>query len=149
MKYLQKKTRNMLTLALAAVVMALAIGCGSNTDTNAEPKTELSAGSEASAKVVGEGSKQFDFTVVQKDGSETSFEVHTDKETVGEALTELDLIAGEDGDYGLYVKTVNGVTVDYDTDGAYWAFYVNDEYAQSGVDQTAIEEGCSYSFRVE
>lgn len=149
MKDFQKRTRNILALVLAAVLMALTIGCGSNADTNAEPKTELSADSDASAKVVGEGSKQFDFTVVQKDGSETSFEVHTDKETVGEALTELDLIAGEDGEYGLYVKTVNGITVDYDTDGAYWAFYVNDEYAQSGVDQTVIEDGCSYSFRVE
>lgn len=149
MNYFQKKTRNILALVLAAVLMAMAIGCGSSTDTNAEPKTELSADSDASVKVVGEGNKQFDFTVIQKDGSETSFEVHTDKETVGEALTELDLIAGEDGEYGLYVKTVNGVTVDYDTDKAYWAFYVNDEYAQSGVDQTAIEDGCSYSFRVE
>ena len=43
------------------------------------------------------------------------------------------LIAGEDSDYGLYVKTVNGVTVDYDTDGKYWAFYVDGEYAATDV----------------
>lgn len=149
MKNFQKRTKNFITLTLAVVLMALAVGCGSNTDANAKPETEQTANSDASAKIVGEGSKQFDFTVVQKDGSETSFEVHTDKETVGEALTELDLIAGEEGEYGLYVKTVNGITVDYDTDGAYWAFYVNDEYSQTSVDQTVIEDGCSYSFRVE
>ncbi len=87
--------------------------------------------------------------MVEKEGKETEFEVHTDKETVGEALLELDLIAGEDGEYGLYVTTVNGITVDFDTDGVYWAFYINDEYAQSGVDATPIEEGANYSFRVE
>lgn len=99
--------------------------------------------------VLGKGAKQFDFVVVDKDGNRTEFEIHTDKETVGEALLDLGLIAGDTGDYGLYVKTVNGITVDYDTDGKYWAFYVNDEYATSGVDFTAIAEGEVYSFKVE
>ena len=48
------------------------------------------------------------------------------------ALLALDLIAGEDSQYGLYVKTVNGITADYDTDGSYWAFYIDGEYAQTG-----------------
>ncbi len=87
--------------------------------------------------------------MVDKDGVETLFEIHTDKEIVGEALTELELISGDEGDYGLYVKTVNGITVDYDTDGKYWAFYINDEYASTGVDSTPIAEGESYSFKVE
>ena len=80
---------------------------------------------------------------------ETAFQIHTDKETVGDALLELGLIAGEEGAYGLYVKTVNGLTVDYDTDGKYWAFYTNGEYAVSGVDTTTIEAGITYSFKVE
>jgi len=98
---------------------------------------------------LGEGSVQFAFTVADKDGNETAFEIHTDKETVGDALLELGLIAGEEGEYGLYVKTVNGITADYDKDGVYWAFYVNGEYALTGVDSTKITEGESYSFRVE
>ncbi len=149
MKRLQKKTRNILAFALAAVLLVSAAGCGKSADTNAATETETAAGSETSVNVVGEGSRQFGFTVVEKEGKETEFEVHTDKETVGEALLELDLIAGEDGEYGLYVTTVNGITVDFDTDGVYWAFYINDEYAQSGVDATPIEEGANYSFRVE
>jgi hypothetical protein len=86
---------------------------------------------------------------VDKEGSETQFEIHTEKETVGEALVELGLIAGEESEYGLYVKTVNGITADYDKDGVYWAFYINGEYAQTGVDSTKIAEGESYSFKVE
>ena len=52
-------------------------------------------------------------------------------------------------DYGLYVKEVNGITADYDVDGTYWAFYINDEYASTGVDSTNITEGDNYSFKVE
>ena len=86
---------------------------------------------------------------MDKDWNETKFEVHTDNEIVGEALEELGLISGDEGEYGLYVKTVNGITADYDADGVYWAFYVNGEYAVSGVDSTPIAEGESYSFKVE
>ena len=59
------------------------------------------------------------------------------------------LISGEDGAYGMYVKNVNGTTLDYDKDGKYWAFYINDEYAVSGVDKTKIDESAKYSFRAE
>ena len=59
------------------------------------------------------------------------------------------MIDGDESEYGLYVKTVNGITADYDTDGVYWAFYINDEYAPTGVDSTTITEGERYSFRIE
>ena len=61
----------------------------------------------------------------------------------------MDLIAGDESEYGLYVKTVNGVTADYDKDRTYWAFYVNGEYANTGVDSTPVEDGAVYSFRIE
>ena len=99
--------------------------------------------------ILGEGEKQFAFVVVDSEGNETIFAIQTDKETVGEALLELELISGEQGDYGLYVKTVNNITADYDKDKTYWAFYVNDEYAISGVDKTAIIEGTTYAFKVQ
>ena len=68
---------------------------------------------------------------------------------MGAALQELELIEGEEGDYGLYVKSVNGIIADYDLNGTYWAFYINGEYAMSGVDVTEIEEGAAYALRVE
>ena len=93
--------------------------------------------------------KSFTFIVVDKDGKETSFSISTDKTTVGDALLEKGLIEGEDGAYGLYVKKVNGILADYDVDKTYWAFYINGEYAMSGVDATEIVEGATYSFKVE
>ena len=152
-----KRNKKLLSLILCmALIVAMALfttGCNDSTDNSTPSGAETEVNDQPDVQTepnqLGEGSTEFAFTVVDKEGSETQFEIHTDKETVGEALLELDLIAGEEGEYGLYVKTVNGITVDYDKDGEYWAFYVNDEYAQSGVDSTIITEGDSYSFKVE
>ena len=46
-------------------------------------------------------------------------------------------------------KTVNGMTADYDKDGVYWAFYIDGEYAMTGVDATNITDGAQYAFRME
>ena len=73
-----------------------------------------------------------------------TFTIKTDKDTVGAALLEHDLIQGENSEYGLYVKTVNGITADFDVDQSYWAFYINGEYATAGVDSTEITEGVTY-----
>ncbi len=97
---------------------------------------------------LGEGAVSFNFTVVDKDGNETKFVIHTDAETVGAALLEHGLIEGEESQYGLYVKKVNGILADYDVDQTYWGFYVNGEYGMSGVDTTNIEAGVEYSFKV-
>ena len=117
-----------------------------------EPVEENSQNTDAVSEnvtVLGEGESRFLFTVVDQEGGETFFEIFTDEEIVGDALLNLELISGEDGAYGLYVKTVNGILADYDADGTYWAFYVNGEYAMSGVDATTIEDGSTYMFKVE
>ena len=97
--------------------------------------------------VRGEGNTQFLFKVVTASGETKTFTVKTDKTTVGQALLDAGLIEGEDGQYGLYVKTVDGETLDYNKDGMYWSFYVGDGYALKGVDMTEIEAGVEYSFR--
>jgi len=134
------------------LIMAMAfttVGCNTDKAADNQPQAEAQASVETESNVLGEGQTKFAFVVVDKDGNETNFEIHTDKATVGEALLELELIAGETSEYGLYVKTVNGITADYDVDQTYWAFYVDDEYAMSGADTTAIEEGATYLFKVE
>ena len=75
--------------------------------------------------------------------------VNTDAKTVGEALEELSIVAGEESEWGLYVKTVNGITADYNVDGTYWAFYIDGEYAMTGVDAAEINEEAVYTFAVE
>ena len=78
-----------------------------------------------------------------------TFTIHTDKTILGEALFENELITGEESEYGLYIKTVNGILADFNVNKRYWALYINGEYAMSGVDTTKITAGDSYSFKVE
>ena len=158
---MQMKRSSKLTSLILCMVLVVAMALsttgfngstGKDTSSGAGTEANLQADSNASesgVSVLGTGSKEFSLTVTDKEGSETQFEVHTDKQTVGDALLELGLIACEESEYGLYVKTVNGITADYDTDGVYWAFYINGEYASTGVDSTDITEGDSYSFKVE
>lgn len=94
---------------------------------------------------LGEGAKTVTVEVVAAEQT-VKFTVHTDKETVGAALLELGLIAGEESQYGLYIKQVNGITADYDVDQTYWAFYINGEYAMTGADSTELTDGAVYKF---
>ena len=144
-----KKRTSLLILCMVLSMTFFITGCQKQAGGEAAGPAEQAGTVQSDGGVLGEGSKEFAFSVMDQDGNETKFEIHTDKGTVGEALTEVGLIAGEESEYGLYVKTVNGITADYDTDGKYWAFYINDEYAQTGVDATEIKEGEGYSFRME
>lgn len=99
--------------------------------------------------VIGNGNIDFPFTVRDLEGIEIAYEIHTNCATVGQALAELGLIEGEEGPYGLYVRVVNGISLVWETDGHYWAFYINGEYAISGVDTTPITEGEAYAFAAE
>ncbi len=163
----RKSKRTLLSLILSMMlIVAMAFSMtacgGNNTGTEGQGVTsgtengaqgnidvQVENNSQTNATVFGEGSTVFMLTVVDADGNEKAYEIHTDKTIVGDALLELNLLAGDAGDYGLYVKTVDGITVDYNTDGKYWAFYINGEYAMNGVDATFITEGDTYSFKVE
>ena len=150
-KIFNKKLLVTLSIVLIAVMALFIAGCSNNTE---EPSTTASSveGStieNSSAIYLGEGNNTLIFIATDLDGKETHYMIKTDKTTVGEALLEQKLIDGENGDYGLYVKTVNGITLDYDKDGKYWAFYENGNYATSGVDQTEIINGTVYSFKPE
>lgn len=100
-------------------------------------------------KNYGFGDKVFAFQVMTDEENVITVSVSTTAETVGAALSELGIIAGEESEWGLYVKTINNVTADYNVDGKYWAFYIDGEYASTGVDATEITDGAVYTFAVE
>ena len=129
-----------LCIVLIAVTALIAVGCQEKSSKNDET---------AVSEVLGDGAVKFYFTVTDQDGKSEKFEINTDKEIVGDALQELGLISGEEGEYGLYVKIVNGIEADFNKDGTYWAFYINGNYAMSGIDSTKIEAGSTYTLKVE
>ncbi len=127
----------LLLLILLSAAMAISmVGC------TQEPETP--EGTDASAI-----QKVFTVEVFFADGSQKTVELQSDKTTVGEALLEQGILAGEDGPYGLMIQSVYGERHVYEEGGTYWAFYINGEYAMSGVDSTDIVDGSVYAFKVE
>ena len=124
----QSSMKNLLSLVLVFVLVAAAAltGCsGAPAETTEAPQLS------GDVTVLGEGSKSFDLTIVDKEGVSHLYQIHTDEEYVGFALIAHELIEGEEGPYGMYIKSVLGQVLDYETDGMYWSFYVGGEYAMT------------------
>ena len=136
----------LLSLVLVFVLIAAAAltGCSGKPAETTEPPAETLPITE-----VGEGAACFELTIVDKDGVTHLYRVNTNVGMMGEALQEVHLIEGEQGPYGLYIKSVLGQTLDYETDGMYWSFYVNGEYAMTGVDEIRVEHDGHYMLKAE
>lgn len=93
-----------------------------------------------------QGSKAVTIEVTDNEGKITTYETKTDAEYLGEVFAEIDdlTVEGTEGDYGLYIDTVNGLTADYAEDGAYWSIYVNGEYGSYSADQQPVADGDVY-----
>lgn len=133
-----KQTTKIIALLILVIVMtSLFASCASDADASslwekADYKSDTTFGS---------GSTTVNVTVKAGEKSVT-FTLKTDKTTLGDALLEHGLISGDQGEYGLYVKKVNGITADYDIDGAYWAFNDgNGNMMPIGVDGANIADG--------
>ncbi len=87
-----------------------------------------------------QGEKTIAVDVIMLDGTITTFDYSTDEEFLGPLLTAQELIDGEMGDYGIFVKTVNGVTVD-DSKQQWWLLTKGGESVMTSFDQTPIVDG--------
>lgn len=135
---MKKTIQSTVTVILALIFVVALVSCDTVEKTgvweNATYRKDTEFGNGAKTVVV----------EVKAEDQQVTFTIKTDKDTVGAALLEHGLIAGEEGAYGLYIKQVNGITADYDVDQTYWSFYINGEYAMTGVDTTEITEGATY-----
>ena len=140
---MKNNVKKMIGLLLIAVMMVGFAACGAP----AEDEIELITVNDGD--VIGEGAAEFQLVITDAEGQSIQVTVKTDEATVGDALVKLGLIAGEESQYGLYIKTVNGVTLDYEADGLYWGFYVDGTYAVVGVDMTEITAGSVYELKAD
>ncbi len=99
-----------------------------------------------SAKPV-KGAKAITIEVVDDTAASTTYKVNTDAEFLRQAMEEAEglTFSGSESEYGLMVDTVNGIRADYTEDGAYWAFYVNDEYCNYGIDTQPVNDKDAFS----
>ena len=137
---MKNNIRRAVFLLLAAAILLSFSGCGKTGKQDLWEKAMFTQD-----QVIGTGETKIIIEVRTEDRS-VELTVHTDKELLGDALLEHKLIEGEDGDYGLYVKAVNGIPADYEKDRRYWALYKGGEYLMTGVDGTGISDGDHYEF---
>ena len=121
----QKKSNKKIWLAAAALVVAVAVVLGIYFVTRPAPQ---------------QGGKTITVQVVLLEGEPSDFTIQTDEEYLRGALESIDLIEGSESEYGLFVTTVNGVTVD-DSKQQWWCFTQDGEMLMTGVDTTPIADG--------
>ena len=121
----QKKSNKKIWLAAAALVAAVAVLLGVYFVTRPAPQ---------------QGGKTISVQVVLLDGESSDYTIQTDEEYLRGALESIDLIEGSESEYGLFVTTVNGVTVD-DSKQQWWCFTQDGEMLMTGVDTTPIADG--------
>ena len=93
------KTATRITLLLLALLMTFSfVACADVDKTGAWETATYDRNTE-----LGEGAKTITVKVVAEE-QELTFTIHTDKTTLGEALKEHELIAGEESEFGMYVK---------------------------------------------
>ena len=135
------KNQKLTLLVLMTFVCVICFNACTHTYTNTDALWENAIYD--TDKVFGEGETKIEVEVTALDKSIT-FTINTDKENLGDALIEHSLIEGDEGQFGLYVKKVNGILADYDVDQSYWSFTKNGEMMMSGVDGALISDGEHY-----
>ena len=93
-----------------------------------------------------EGSKAITIEVVDDEQKNVTYDVKTDAEYLRQAMEEVEGLefSGSESEYGMMVTTVNGVTADYNVNGAYWSFYVNGEYCNYGIETQPVLDGDAF-----
>lgn len=148
-------TKKKLTVIVAVVVAIIAIilgfmACTNNPAPNSADSQSLAASQSVQTSQAQSSSpdavKEYLFEVTHKDGTTTKKTLTTTETTLDKALLDAGLVAGDEGEYGLFVTEVDGEAADYSTDGGWWKFLVNGEESSVGVSTTNIENGSIYSF---
>lgn len=118
--------KQMISMLLALILVFSLSACVAKETAPAEPVT-------------------FQVVVTDLEGNESTYEYTSNAASVGEALVAEGLIEAHEGSFGLFIDAVNGITADWDKDQTYWAFYINGEYATTGIGETAITADAIYN----
>lgn len=144
------------SLTLAACLLA---ACGSSASSAASESasseavssevvsSEAASSESVSGEESSEAAAEATFTVVDADGNSTEIALSiTEGEKLSDALAAAGVISEEEAAAG-FVTTVNGITADYNADGAWWCLTdAAGEMTTVGVADIELHNGDSYAF---
>lgn len=130
----QKNSTGKIIIGIAILIAAIAVFSGIYFIFGAKPAA---------------GSKSVTIEVIDDRQEAVSYQVQTEAEFLRQAMEKADGLSfsGTESEYGMMVDTVNGLTADYNTNGAYWSFYVNGDYCNYGIDSQPVLDGDAFSIR--
>lgn len=137
---MKNKTLILAVIAFVAVIALLVgvyflYGPGKQVDSGATTGTD-----ELGNQIVG---CSFTVTVVHGDGSQKEFSYTTEGEKLGAVLEAEGLILADTANPGMF-HTVDGEKADWNENQSYWAFYIGEDYAMTGIYDTVIVDGTAY-----
>lgn len=124
-----------LIVAIVALVVVIAVMAGVYVSTRPEAV---------------EGEKNVTIVIVYEDGTEKKLEYATACDSLADLLLEKELVTGYTSEeYGFTIESVDGITLDWSKDGAYWALYEGDAYATESAAGIMLTEGGIYKLVYE
>ena len=124
------KTKNRKGLVIGAIVLVIVIALFGIIYSMTKP--------EATA-----GEKNITVTVIHKDLTEKVFDVQTDAENLEEVLIGEKIVEDNQTEYGLYILTADGETVD-EMNQEWWCITKDGETLFTGAKDTLIADGDKY-----
>ncbi len=119
-----RMNKNMMLLSMLMIVLCLFAG---KIYVSQQPETVT-------------GEKKITVFVVHGDETEEMFVYDTDVEYLGEVLLGDGLVSGEDGQFGLFITTVDGETAD-ESKQQWWCITKAGEKLNTSADTTPINDG--------
>lgn len=120
-------------IALGALVLVIAIFAGVYLMTRPQAQT---------------GSKTVTVEIVDMNGKSKVHTCHTDETYLDKLLIAEGLLKESDLKDGMFT-VLDGTAASWEKDKAYWAFYIDAEYATAGICDTPVTDGTVYKFVYE
>ena len=131
----EKKSNSKLITAVVAVLIVVIAAVGIFCFNSKSGKSETST--------TGTGSKTVTIEVVHKDSTSKEFECKTDAETLETVLLDEGIVENNQTDYGLYILTADGETVD-ESNEEWWCLTKDGETLMTGASETEVADGDHY-----
>lgn len=126
--------KKLLKLVLCFVVLFLIVGCKDNKQENVEETKKITV------VIVGEKNQEL-----------FNKQIETSRDKLVDVLNDEKVsLVIEDGPYGAYITSLMELKEKSTKKGMYyWAYYINDEYADTGISNCVIKDGKTYKFVYE